>query len=182
MVRLIKDNEEIKLSKRTGKTISLMELIDTIGINATRYFFASVGIDTSMDFDIDIASKESSANPIYYIEYANARICTILKKYRNSIKKVDKYTTLKSDITYTILNKLCEFEDVVTTACKQSKPHLIATYVYELASLFHSFYEKENIITENEIYTNERLNLLLAIKIVINNSLDLIGIIPREEM
>lgn len=182
MVRLIKDNEEIKLSKRTGKTISLMELIDTIGINATRYFFASVGIDTSMDFDIDIASKESSANPIYYIEYANARICTILKKYRNSIKKVDKYTTLKSDITYTILNKLCEFEDVVTAACKQSKPHLIATYVYELASLFHSFYEKENIITENEIYTNERLNLLLAIKIVINNSLDLIGIIPREEM
>lgn len=182
MVRLIKDGEELKLSKRTGKTITLMELIDEIGINATRYFFASHSIDTSMDFNIDLALKQSNENPIYYIEYANARICSILKKYKKNITKMDKYTTLNNDITYTILNKLCEFEDIVIISSTKKDPHLITNYIYELATLFHSFYTKEKIITEDETYTNERINLLLAIKIVINNALNLIGIIPREEM
>lgn len=182
MVRLIKDGEELKLSKRTGKTITLMELIDEIGVNATRYFFASHSIDTSMDFNIDLALKQSNENPVYYIEYANARICSILKKYNKSINKIDKYTTLNSDITYTILNKLCEFEDITILASTKKEPHLIANYIYELATLFHSFYTKEQIITDDETYTNERINLLLAIQIVINNALDLIGIIPREEM
>lgn len=182
MVRLIKDNEEIKLSKRTGKTITLNELIDEVGVNATRYFFASHSIDTNMDFNIDLSLKQSNENPIYYIEYANARICHILKKYKHNIKKIDKYTTLNSDITYTILNKLCQFEDTVILASKRQEPHLICNYVYELATLFHSFYTKEQVITDNEDYTNERINLLLAIKIVIQNALDLIGIIPREEM
>lgn len=182
MVRLIKDNEEIKLSKRTGKTITLNNLIDEVGINATRYFFASHSIDTNMDFNIDLSLKQSNENPIYYIEYANARVCHILKKYKNNIPKIDKYTTLNSDITYTILNKLCQFEDTVILTSKRQEPHLICNYVYELATLFHSFYTKEQVITDDEIYTNERINLLLAIKIVIQNALDLIGIIPREEM
>lgn len=182
MVRLIKDGEELKLSKRTGKTITLMELVDEIGVNATRYFFSSHSLDTSMDLNIDLALKQSNENPVYYIEYANARICSILKKYHKKANLHDNYLTLQSEDTYSILNKLIEFEDVVISSAKKEAPHLIANYVYELATLFHSFYAKEQIITDNEKDTEEKINLLLAVQIVIQNALDLLGIIPREEM
>lgn len=182
MVRLIKDGEELKLSKRTGKTITLMELVDEIGVNATRYFFSSHSLDTSMDLNIDLALKQSNENPVYYIEYANARICSILKKYHKKANLHDNYLTLQSEDTYSILNKLMEFEDVVISSARKEAPHLVANYVYELATLFHSFYAKEQIITENEEETEEKINLLLAIQIVIQNALDLLGIIPREEM
>ena len=111
---------------------------------------------------------------------ANIIISSILTKNRKKIDKVDKYTTLKSDITYTIICKLISFEDVLISSCLNNNPSLIAYYVYELASLFHKYYEKEEIINEDTQYTNERLNLLLAIKIILNNSLNLIGIIPIE--
>lgn len=182
MVRLIKDGEELKLSKRTGKTITLMELVDEIGVNATRYFFSSHSLDTSMDLNIDLALKQSNENPVYYIEYANARICSILKKYHKKANLHDNYLTLQSEDTYSILNKLIEFEDVVISSAEKEAPHLIANYVYELATLFHSFYAKEQIITDNEKDTEEKINLLVAVQIVIQNALDLLGIIPREEM
>ena len=182
MVRLIKDNEEIKMSKRTGKTITLMDLIDEIGVNATRYFFSSHSLDTAMDLNIDLALKESNENPVYYIEYANARICSILKNYKQKIEIIDKYTTLNNDNAYTILNKLTEYEDIVKSACEKESPHIIANYVYELASLFHSYYAKEKVITEDIEATKEKINLLYSIQIVLNNALDLIGIIPREQM
>lgn len=182
MVRLIKDGEELKLSKRTGKTITLMDLVDEIGVNATRYFFASRSLDTNMDFNIDLALKQSNENPVYYIEYANARICSILKNYKKKPIPHDKYTTLNSEEAYTILNKLSDFEDVVISASLKREPHLIANYAYELATLFHSYYAKEKMITEDELATSERMNLIIAIQIVIENALDLLGIIPREEM
>lgn len=182
MVRLIKDGEELKLSKRTGKTITLMDLVDEIGVNATRYFFSSHSLDTAMDLNIDLALKQSNENPVYYIEYANARICSILKNYHKKPRKCDKYTTLTSDEAYTMLNKLTEFEDVVISASQKKAPHLIANYVYDLATLFHSFYAKEKIITDDVEATSEKINLLLAIQIVIENALNLLGIIPREEM
>ena len=182
MVRLIKDGEELKLSKRTGKTVTLNDLIDELGVNATRYYFSSRSIDSSMDFDIDLALKQSNENPFYYIEYANARIYSILKNYNKKITKANNYSTIDNQIAYNILTKLCEFEDIVISSALKQTPHLICNYLYELATLFHSYYASEKIVTEDEVYTNERLNLLLAIKIVINNSLDLIGIIPREEM
>ena len=135
-----------------------------------------------MDLNIDLALKQSNENPVYYIEYANARICSILKKYHKKANLHDNYLTLQSEDTYSILNKLIEFEDVVISSAKKEAPHLIANYVYELATLFHSFYAKEQIITENEEETEEKINLLLAVQIVIQNALDLLGIIPREEM
>ena len=182
MVRLIKDGEELKLSKRTGKTITLMDLIDEIGVNATRYFFISHSLDTSMDFNIDLALKQTNENPVYYIEYANARICSILKNYKNKPIKCDKYTTLNDDLAYTILNKLITFEDVVTSASLKKEPHQIANYVYDLATLFHAYYASYKMITDDETATLERMNFIIAIKIVIENALELLGIIPREEM
>ena len=182
MVRLMKDNEELKLSKRTGKTVTLSEIIEEVGVNATRYLFSSKSLDTQLDFNIDLALKQNSENPVYYIEYANARICSILKNSKNFATNIDKYQTLKSQYTYNILNKLNEFKDIVETSASKKAPHIIASYVYELASLFHTYYNQEKIITEDIQYTSERTNLLKAIQIVINNSLNLIGIIPREEM
>lgn len=182
MVRLLKDGEELKISKRTGKTITLNDLIDEVGINATRYFFASKSLDTQMDFDLCLAVKNSNDNPVYYIEYANARISKVLNNYKSTINPKEKYTTIEEDIAYNIMNKLIRFEDTVISASLKQQPHIICNYVYELASLFHSYYGAYKFITEDKEYTEERLLLLKAIKIVINNSLNLIGIIPREEM
>lgn len=182
MVRLLKDGEEIKISKRTGKTITLNDLIEEVGINATRYFFASKSLDTQMDFDLGLAVKKSNENPVYYIEYANARISKILNNYKLNIETKDNYNTINEDIAYTIMNKLIRFEDTVISASNKKQPHIICNYVYELTTLFHSYYGATKFITEDKEYTEERLLLLKAIKIVINNSLNLLGIIPREEM
>ncbi len=182
MVRLLKDGEEIKISKRTGKTITLNDLIEEVGINATRYFFASKSLDTQMDFDMSLAIKNSNENPVYYIEYANARISSILNSYKEELPKITKFNTLNEPLAYTIMDKLINFEDTVITAAEKEQPHIICNYIYELASLFHSYYSQVKFITDDKEYTNERMILLQAIKIVINNSLNLIGIIPREQM
>ena len=182
MVRLLKDGEEIKISKRTGKTITLNDLILEVGINATRYFFASKSLDTQMDFDLSLAIKKSNENPVYYIEYANARISSILNSYKKEVEPKEKYNTIEEPLAYTIMNKLMKFEDTVKSAAEKKQPHIICNYVYELATLFHSYYGSQKFITDDEEYTNERMVLLKSIKIVINNSLNLIGIIPREEM
>ena len=182
MVRLLRDGEEIKISKRTGKSITLNELIDEVGINATRYFFASKSLDTQMDFDLGLAVKNSNENPVYYIEYANARIAKVLNNFQKNIEPKENYTTIEEDIAYNIMNKLIRFEDTVISAATKKQPHIICNYVYDLASLFHSYYGAYKFITEDKIYTEERMLLLKAIKIVINNSLNLIGVIPREEM
>lgn len=182
MVRLLKDGEEVKISKRTGKTITLNDLLEEVGVNAARYFFASKCPDTQMDFDLSLAVKNSNENPVYYIEYANARICSILNNYHNEIEEIDEFHTINEPLAYTIMNKLMSFTDTVISAANKKEPHIICNYVYELATLFHSYYSKEKFITDNKEYTKERLALLNAIKIVINNALDLIGIIPRESM
>lgn len=182
MVRLLKDGEEIKISKRTGKTITLNELLEEVGINAARYFFASKSLDTNMDFDLTLATQNNNDNPVYYIEYANARISKILSNYKKEIILKDNYETITDPLAYTIINKLLAFTDTVISAANKRQPHIICNYVYELATLFHSYYNKEKFVTDDIEYTNERIALLKAIKIVINNSLNLIGIIPREVM
>lgn len=182
MVRLIKDGEELKLSKRTGKTITLTDLMDDIGVNATRFFFASKSLDTQMDFDLDMALKQSNENPVYYVEYANARITSIINKYPSTDSKIEIYDRINKESEYNILKKLCEFEDILVSAARKKAPHIVAAYAYELASLFHSYYSIEKIITDDKDETIQKINFLRAIKIVLNNALDLIGIIPREQM
>ena len=182
MVRLLRDGEEIKISKRTGKTVTLNELLEEVGVNAARYFFASKSLDTNMDFDLSLATRNNNDNPVYYIEYANARISKILDSYKGKIELKDNYHTINNPLAYTIMSKLLSFTDTVISAANKKQPHIICNYVYELATLFHAYYANEKFITDDAEYTNERLALLQAIKIIINNSLNLIGIIPREVM
>ena len=180
MVRLLRNGEEVKLSKRTGKTITLNELIDDVGVNAARFFFASKSLDTQMDFDLDLAVKNSNENPIFYIEYANARISSILRG--KTIENDLRFSTIDSNSAYTILNKLAEFEDVVVSAASKGTPHLVANYLYELAGLFHSYYSAEKIVTDDEVYTKERIAFIAAIRVVMNNAANMLGLILREEM
>ena len=183
MVRLLRNGQEVKMSKRTGLTVTMRELIDEVGTDAARYFFAMRSLDTQMDFDIDLAKKKSNENPVYYICYAHARICAIL----NTNEIIDfnekyKFETIKSDLAYNVLAKVYEFQEVAQKCALRKEIHLIANYVYDLASAFHSYYGNEKIITDNEKETKERLMLINAVKIVIANSLRLIGVQAPEKM
>lgn len=180
MVRLVRGKEEIKMSKRTGNAVTIQELVEEVGLNATRYFFATRSIDTQMDFDLELATKQSSDNPVYYVEYAHARICSILKDYKK--EKIEKYETIHSTYAINLLSHLYEFRNIVEMSAKKKAPHMITNYVYELATLFHSFYAHEKIVTEDQKYTNERIHLIDATRIVIKNALTLIGVEARNKM
>lgn len=181
MVRLLKAGEEIKMSKRTGKVVTMNELVDEVGLDATRYIFTSRSLDTQLDFDIDVATKHNNENPVYYIQYAYARISSILAEYNKEIQPMN-YQYLTSEYTLNLLNKMYEFKNVVEAAALRHMPHLLTNYVYDLANLFHIFYAHEHVLTDNEIKTKEYINLIKAVSIIIKQSLNLIGVQAYEKM
>jgi len=182
MVRLLREGEEIKLSKRTGKTITLTELLEEVGKDASRYFFAMRSLDSQMDFDMTLATKKSNENPVYYIQYAHARICSIIREYNKEVKSLEKYETINSDHALYLLSKVYEFKNVVEMSAKKREPHLIANYVYELATAFHSFYAHEKVLTNDEKYTKERINLIASVATTIKNACYLLGVSAPEKM
>lgn len=182
MVRLVRGKEEIKMSKRTGNAVTINDLVEEVGLNATRYFFATRSIDTQMDFDLELATKQSNDNPVYYVEYAYARICSILKEYQGIRENILKYETLTSSYVNDLLVKLYEFKHIVEIAARKKAPHMITNYVYDVATLFHTFYAHEKVLTDDIKYTNERIHLIEATAIVIKNALTLIGVEAREKM
>ncbi len=183
MVKLLRNGEEVKMSKRTGLTVTMRELMEEVGIDASRYFFAMRSLDTQMDFDIDLAKKKSNENPVYYVQYAHARICSILNEAKNKNLEIPKnFETINSEDAYDILKKLYEFNNVIETSAARKLPHLITNYVYDLASSFHTYYSKEKILTEDITYSSERIALIEAVKIVIKNALNLIGVEAPEKM
>ena len=181
LVRLVENGEVVKMSKRTGKSVTLKELIDEVGVNAARYYFAKYSLDTQMDFDLNLAKSKSNDNPVFYVCYAYARICSILRE-RQPDEKITKYVAINDDSSYNVLEKVYEFPEVVETAALKELPHLITNYVYELASLFHLYYANNRIITDDEEATKERINLIQCVKQTIFNALDLIGVVPPEKM
>lgn len=181
MVKLIRDGEEVKMSKRTGNAVTIRELLEEVGIDAARYFFAERALDTQMDFDITLAKKKTNENPVYYIQYAHARICSILKE--KQAKKVNEYNTIHSKEAYDLIEKVYDFKEIVEQATIKKAPHIIANYVYNLANSFHIYYTKERILDENnEKYTQERINIIKCVKITIKNALNLIGVNAPERM
>lgn len=183
MVRLIQNGQEVKMSKRTGNAITIRELMDDVGVDATRYFYIMRSLDTQMDFDMDLAIKKSNENPVYYIQYAHARICSILREaYEKNIEYATTFETINSEEAYDILKKVYEFNDVIENSASRKLPHLIANYAYDLAGLFHTYYAKEKILTDNKKYSEERIALIKAVKITIKNALSLIGVSAPEKM
>ena len=181
LVRIVKNKEVVAMHKRTGNIITLRDLMNEVGVNATRYYFSKYSLDTQMDFDIELAKSQSNENPVYYVCYAYARICSILNKY-DEIKKCDKFETIKEEDAYNLLASVYKFPEVVKSACEKEMPHIITNYVYELASFFHTFYEKCRIISGDEKETIEKLNLIKSVKITLKNALNLIGVVPEERM
>jgi arginyl-tRNA synthetase len=180
MVKLLRGGEEVKMSKRTGNVITVNDLIEEVGLDAARYYFAMRPIDSQMDFDIELAVKKAHDNPVYYVSYAHARICSLLRG--REVKDVKEFRTIDSEYAYDILSKINEFKNVVEMSALKRLPHLITNYVYDLANSLHIYYNHEKILTDDEIYTNERLLLMMAVKIVINNALNLVGVEAPSEM
>lgn len=183
MVKLLRDGEIVKMSKRTGGNITIKELVDEIGVDAARYFFATRSLDGQMDFDINLALKESSDNPLFYVQYAHARISSIINDALS--KNIEIKPEIKSIIdedSKALLLKVYEFSDVVENSALKKDPHLITNYVYDLASMFHNYYGKHRILTDDINESGERLGLIKTVQITIKNALRLIGVKAIDKM
>ena len=180
MVRLIKDGEEFKMSKRTGKAVTIRDLVDEVGVDAVRYFFVMRSGETQMDFDLDLATKKSNENPVYYAQYAHARTCSILRQAKEkgfSVDVKENYEFINHEKEYEVIKLMGEFPNVVADAAAKRRPHLICNYVNDLATAFHSLYNAEKVINEEDnAKTNEKLALIQALEITIKNALNLIGV------
>ncbi|MCR5095375.1 MAG: arginine--tRNA ligase [Erysipelotrichaceae bacterium] len=183
MVRMVENGEEVKMSKRTGNAITLRELCDDVGVDAARYTFLSKALDTHFDFDLTLARTQSNENPVYYAQYAYARICSVLRQAKQETKKRDHYTCLNDSKEIDLLKLLSTFTDVVADAAETRSPNKICNYIQKVATCFHSFYGACKINDPNNPeLTNERLNLAEATKITLKNAFDLLGVSAPEQM
>ncbi|MET1032167.1 arginine--tRNA ligase [Domibacillus tundrae] len=186
MVQLYKDGEKMKMSKRTGKAVTMRELVEEVGLDAVRYFFAMRSGDTHMDFDLDLAVSQSNENPVYYSQYAYTRISSILRQAAEQGLKASpeaNVALLTSEKEIDLLKKIGDFPQVVAEAADKRIPHRITNYVHELAAGFHSFYGVHKVVDkENEDVSNARLALVQAVQITLKNALKLIGVSAPETM
>ncbi|NDI34811.1 arginine--tRNA ligase [Chengkuizengella sediminis] len=188
MVSLFQNGEKVKMSKRTGKAVTMKELMDEVGVDAIRYFFTMRSIDSHLDFDMDLAISTSNENPVYYVQYAYARICSIFRQADEQgitilpLEQID-ISLLNTESEFNLLLKVATLYDEVQVATEQYAPHRIIRYVYELASLFHSYYKAQRVILEDdEKLTQARLIFLSALKTVFENCFSIIGISAPEKM
>ncbi len=182
MVRVIQDGKEIKMSKRSGKAITMRDLIDEVGTDALRFLFVSKSLSTHMDLDLDLAVKQSNENPVYYAQYAYARIASLFRSIRHSYHVATSFTHIDVTKFSRLILVLLQYPQVVTEAAEKRIPHKICQYVLNLASALHSYYNDEKILTDQEEEVNEKLTILKSVQIVIQNALQLIGVDVKEEM
>ena len=182
VVRLIKDNQEVKMSKRTGTGVSLRELCEEVGVDATRYFFVSRAASSHLDFDLNLASEQSSNNPVYYAQYAHARIAKVLETAADI--KLDKNAPLlKEKKEMDLLKLLIEFPKLIEIAASKRAPHMVATYIQSLAAAIHGFYSECRVIDRDHLdVTASRLALAKASQIVMKNALNVLGVSAPEQM
>lgn len=186
LVHLYKNGEKMKMSKRTGKAVTMRDLIEEVGLDAVRYFFAMRSADTHMDFDLDLAVSTSNENPVYYAQYAHARICSMLRQGEEQGLKPAAdldFSHIQSEKEYDLLKTIGGFPEAVAEAAEKRIPHRVTNYIYDLASALHSFYNAEKVIDpENEEKSRARLALMKATQITLNNALQLIGVSAPVKM
>tara|TARA_B100001769_G_scaffold44318_1_gene31148 strand:+ start:1413 stop:3032 length:1620 start_codon:yes stop_codon:yes gene_type:complete len=183
-VTLLRGGEKIKMSTRKATFISLNDLINEVGVDVVRYFFVMRGINTHLNFDLDLAADQSDKNPVYYLQYAHARICNIIKRVEKQGKNLSAYNPLLLDHESEIdlLKQLELFPNIVLSAKDLLEPQVIANYLQETAAKFHKYYANCRIITEDEDLTLSRIALASATKIVLSNGLKILGIKAPEKM
>lgn len=185
MVRAIQNGEEVKMSKRSGKAITLRDLIDEAGSDALRYMYISKALSTHMDLDLDLAVKNSNENPVYYVQYAYARICSlfrVLEDNNKEFKPVTEFNRMDINAAYGMVKVLIQYPSFIEEAASKHLPHKLAQYAYSLAGELHSYYNEQKIISDDEVETNEKLTLLKAVQIVLKDCLSLIGVGVKEKM
>ena len=184
MITVMKGGEEVKLSKRAGSYVTLRDLIDEVGCDATRYFLVARKPDSQLVFDIDLAKTQNSDNPVYYIQYAHARIAGVLKQWGGNIDQLNKVNidNLKSSQELILIKRLSEFPEMVLHAGIELAAHSIATYLKDCAADLHSYYNDTKFLVENEDEKLARLSLIRATQVVLKNGLDLLGVNAPEKM
>jgi arginyl-tRNA synthetase len=189
MVRVVRGGEEVKMSKRAGSYVTLRDLIDWVGRDATRFFLASRKADTEFTFDVDLALSKSEDNPVYYVQYAHARICSVLAQAENAGIRFDETTALQRDLSpltgareLALLARLALYPQVLREAADELAPHQIAFYLKDLSADFHAFYNAERVLVDDSALRDARLALLLATRQVLRNALHLLGVSAPERM
>ena len=185
MVSLYRNGELVKMSKRTGQSVTLNELIEEVGTDAARFFFVMRSIDSQLDFDLTLATEKSNENPVYYIQYAHARICSIFRQLKEAgiEEAADADYTLLTDPTETeLIKKLGEYPELIASAAKERAVHRVAHYVHELAGLFHSFYNQCRILGVDPELQQARIKLVKATQHVLRHALNILGVSAPERM
>lgn len=186
LVHLYKDGEKMKMSKRTGKAVTMRDLIEEVGLDATRYFFAMRSADTHLDFDLDLAVSQSNENPVYYSQYAHARISSILRQGAEqgfTLEGDADYSLISSEKEMDLLKKIGEFPQTIAEAAEKRMPHRMTNYIFELAQAFHSFYNANKVLDEEQPERSKaRLALVKSVQITLKNALALIGVSAPEKM
>ena len=188
MVMVTRSGVEVKLSKRAGSYVTLRDLIDEVGRDATRFFLAARRADSQLTFDIDLARSQSNENPVYYVQYAHARVCSMLRKTEAAQQPFDhdlalaNLALLDSDQEKAVFNRLARFPEVVEVAARNREPQQIAQYLLDLAGDFHTCYNAVKVMVDDDTLRNTRLALGLATRQVLRNGLDLMGVRAPEEM
>ena len=184
MVRMVENGEVVKMSKRTGNAVTIKDLIEDIGVDAARYFFVSKAASSPFDFDLGLAKSKSNENPVYYAQYAHARMCSILNQAKNvGIDIANHYELITHEKEIELVKHINEFRNEIVESAKIRAPHKIANYIQRLAQLFHSFYNDCYVIDENnKELSSQRLALVVASQITLKNALNLIGVSAPEKM
>ena len=190
MLKVIMDNEEVKMSKRAGTYVTLRDLVDWVGRDAARFFLVSRKSDAEFAFDVNLARAKSDENPVYYLQYAHARICSVFKQAAERGYKVASseeaanadFSVLTSPQAEALAARLSQYGETLAVAARDLAPHLICVYLKELAADFHAFYNAEHVLVEDERERNARLALLLAARQVLRNGLDVLGVSAPEHM
>ncbi|MCW9133260.1 arginine--tRNA ligase [Bacillus paramycoides] len=186
MVQLYQNGEKMKMSKRTGKAVTLRELMEEVGVDAMRYFFAMRSGDSHLDFDMDLAVSKSNENPVYYAQYAHARVCSILRQGEELGLATGgdvNYKLVTSEKEVELLKKLGEFPAVVADAAQKRLPHRITSYAFELAATLHSFYNAEKVLNQDNLELSKaRYELMKAVRTTLQNALAIVGVSAPEKM
>ena len=184
MVRMVEDGKEVKMSKRTGNAITIRELCDDIGVDAARWFFASKDVSTHMDLDLKLARSKDNNNPVYYAQYAHSRMCSILSNPKMpAFRQTDSYDRLTDEKELQLLKMIGEFPAEVANDALLRKPNKLADYILALVKVFHSYYNSTKVFNPDDPeLTNQRLGLIVAMRITLANALHLIGVSAPESM
>jgi len=184
-VTITENNKPIKMSTRKANFTTLQELCDEVGPEVVRYFFIMRNINSHLNFELEIAKDQSDANPIFYLQYAHARICTILRKASDLNHEIDdnkNLNLLNEEIENDLMNSMINFPNIIKKSYEKLDPQIISNYLEELASKFHKYYSKCRIITENKKITHSRLFLVDSLRVVFRNGMNVLGIIAKERM